>query len=350
MIVTASKHVNARLGKPNTNEANPRFLVPGEKVNVKARVFGETLEGNNEWFLTDENEFFTQLGFHLPKAIADIPFDNVPELFKQLEISKLWSISKGEGINVGIIDMTGVANSSALKGRVIPINYDINNADITNHSTHMASIIAANDFEKSEVGIAPAINKIFSYRIENELLPSNQLLDSLTAFKNTGVKIINMSISSTSFDLKKYSALKSILEELVKSNVILISSTGNRPINKPSIPAALKGVISVSGYVQKLPIEWDGNSNVWNGVNISAPYNQYFDENFKNMRGTSNACAIISGVLACSYQRILKNKDGSNLYEYITKKIFSDFTKILYPVNNVNVPLYSTDKFVNLLK
>ena len=175
-----------------------------------------------------------------------------------MEISKLWNISKGEGINIGIVDLTGVANSPALKGRVIPLNYNINNIDTANHSTYMASIIAANDFEHGEVGVAPAVNKIFSYRIESASLPPKQLLDSLTAFKNTGVKIINMSISSTSLNPEQYWELKSILDELAKSNVILISSTGNKPINKPSVPAALEGVISVLGYVMKDLIDWDG--------------------------------------------------------------------------------------------
>ena len=92
------------------------------------------------------------------------------------------------------------------------------------------------------------------------------------------------------------------------------------------------------------------DSNVWEGVNISAPYNQYFDESFKNMRGTSNACAIISGVLACSYLKIFKSKGGGDLYKYIVENVFPVFSKLLYPVNDVKVPLYNTDKFINHLK
>jgi hypothetical protein len=350
MIITANKYVNARLNNPYTSSPNPRFLKPGDKVNIKARVFGETLEGNNEWLLTDENEYFTQLGFNVPVEISDIPFENVPLLFKQLEISKLWSLSKGEDVNIGVIDITGVANYPALKDRVIPLNYKISDADITSHSTCMASIIGGNDIKNNEIGIAPLINKIYSYKIPNESLTPKQLFDSLSAFIGKDVQIINMSIASTVFNIEDYADLKDILSQLIKADVIIVGATGNEPIHKQSVPSALKGVISVSGFVMGDTIDWDGNSNVWDGVNISAPYNKYFDKTFEEFKGTSNACAIISGILACSYKRILSKKDKLNCKEFITNQLFSSFDKILYPVNDIRVPLYNTSQFINLLK
>lgn len=354
MIVTATKHVNARLGKPNTSAANPRFLTPGEKVNVKARVFGETLEGNNEWFLTEENEFFTQLGFHLPAEISDIPFDNVPELFKQLDIQKLWSISKGEGINVGIID-SGVANHPALGNRVKELNPNLSfNADLNNHGTTMACIIAAKDEVNGKIGISPMVENIFSYSIEIDTVTPEDLVIAMDLMLKKKVDVLNLSFCSNKsiFFAPNPEAIKlqNKINELVGKGCIVVCATGNNHRrNIDFYPAKYENVISVSGYDNAGNLDFD--SNLWNGISVSmASELNYFDERdsqFEHSNGTSSATAIITGCIACAFNKI---KGVSKSQTIIN--IFSKFPTISLKFNQsiITIPKFNTDIFFHLIK
>jgi hypothetical protein len=354
MILTAMKPVNVRIGSPSVNAPNPSFLLPGDHVNAVKRVIGDIVNDDNEWIFTDKNIFVSGAGF-LSKEKVNIPFDisdaNLPSVFKELEIGKVWDtfISKGEGISIGIIDVSGVADTPALRKKVVPLNYLFENTTSTNHSTCMASVIAAYKFETGEVGIAPFVNKIYSYKIDDISIPPESLFHALEELKKVGANIINMSIASTVFEREDYNILKNILNSFAENNTLLISSTGQPPQNNKSFPAALDKIISVSGYVLPKPISFDSNSNIWDGVNVSAPYNKYFNH-FDIDGGTSYSCAVISGIFACAYEKIINNSLNKSGHDYIVQDILPAFDKITYPKNNTPIFAFDTDKFLNIFK
>jgi subtilisin family serine protease len=350
MIVTANKYVNARVGRPFTDAPNPSYLRPGDQVNVTARILGENLEGCNEWFLTDNNEFLTQLGFLLTPEIADLPYDNVPLLFTQLEISKLWSISKGEGIKIGIIDNGVAENHPALGNRVKELNTNPPfETSLENHGTTMACIIAAKEIQSGKIGISPMIENIFSYSINIETIDPAELVIALDLMFKQKVNILNLSFCSNR-DLffhpaPEAIALQSKIDELTNSGCIIICATGNNHRrNLDFYPAKYKNVISVAGYDMSGEVDFD--SNIWNGISISMASEQHYfsdSQQFEHSNGTSSATAIISGCIACVYNKIRGAPKSQ-----IINNIFSKLSKIKMEFNQgeITIPKFDTNTFL----
>lgn len=357
MIITASKPVNARLGKPSTNAPNPRFLLPGDKVNIKSRVIGDKVFGNNEWVVTEENEFFSIEGFHLTKEIGSIPFfahiQNVPEIFKDLKISHLWNISRGEEINIGIID-DGVAKHPALKSKIKELNTGAPvNDDPNNHGTTMACIIGALDENQGKIGIAPMVANIFSYKININSMGPKELITALDAMQKANVHVLNMSFSTdkAAFFMPKIDAvnLQKKIDSLIGSGCVIVCATGNDHGRIPDFhPAKYENVISVAGIDAAGNLDF--NSNLWNGVSISLSSQYYFtDSQHKLSNGTSSATAIVSGCIACVY-RSLK---GSNKTQAV-KKIFSMFEPLKHiselDQHEISIPRFDTQRFIQSIK
>lgn len=355
MILTASKAVNVRLGKPSVNADNPSFLIEGDQVNAITRVLGDIVNDDNEWIFTDKNTFVSAAGFP-PQEKIHIPLDisnsNFPLVFRELEIGKLWDTfkSKGDDISVGIID-NGVARNTFLNNKVVPVNYEFSSIDaLENHGTYMASIISAYDFSSGKVGIAPFIKNIYSYKIAN--FSQDEILIAIDNLAKLDVNIINMSFSSNGRH-DDFVAVERKINELNDANIICTCSSGNESIQSKVYPAGLNGIISVAGYKLAIPKRsWNG-SNIWSGINICAPYNSYFNIPFLNTSntGTSTACAVITGILACcfgSIQQKAKSKSKS-VYKYLQEDLFPLLPKIDF-LNDISIPAFSTSEFINIIK
>ena len=352
MILTASKPVNVRLGSPSVNAPNPRFLSPGDSISIKSRSIGDVINGNNIWVLSDSNEFLSEEGFFITEEIKSIPFfahlQNIPELFKTLDINQIWGFSKGEKINIGIID-SGVANHPSLKGKVKELNGSVSE-DFDGHGTTMACIISALDETKSKIGISPLVENIFSYKIDVVKVQPKDLVIALDKLLKEKAHILNLSFScneSSFFKPNKDAIeLQNKINELVNNGCIIVCATGNNnKRNQDFYPAKYDNVISVAGFDTQDNL--DVNSNLWSGISISMSTNHYFnDTQFKNSNGTSSATAIISGCIACVYHSlkgINKTKALNDIFSKL-KLIKTEFGPEIF------VPKFSTKDFLQLIQ
>ncbi len=353
MILTASKPVNIRLGKPSVNAPNPSFLVPGDKIFVKSKVIGDRINGNPAWIMTDANEFISIEGFEALEEIKSIPFfshvENAPKLFNALDISELWNISMGEGINIGIID-NGVASHPSLKSKVIELNGTIIE-DLAGHGTTMACIIGALDEANGKIGVSPMIQNIFSYRLNVDELQPGVLMAALDKMLEAKVNVLNLSFSCNTFTFFKPRPdavkLQEKINELVNSGCIIVAATGNdHQRNQDFYPAKYDNVISVAGIDNEGNL--DMNSNLWNGVSISISSDHYYnDDQFKNSNGTSGATAIISGCLSCVYNS-LKTHDKTKAISSLLSKLPP--AAIQFDGKQISIPTFNIKKFIQLLK
>lgn len=351
MILTASKNVNARLGYPSVNAPNPQYIVPGDTINAICRVLGDLVNGNNKWIVTDSNQFFSQEGFHVTNELTSLPFythtENTPPIFRDLELSNLWNISIGERLNVGIID-NGVYKHPALKKPLINLNPNVqfdNNS--LNHATTMACIIAGNDPSNGIIGIAPNITAIYSYTLPEAGLTPQMLIEALELMEKNNVKLINISFGSDnqSFDVNTIqgSHLQKKIQYLSKNGFIVVCSTGNYYGYKRNFyPAAYENVISVTGFKKDLSPEI--SATFWDGVSISMCSDYYFDKNiFKKAKGTSSAAALITGCLACIYNKI-ESADKTAFLQYLFNKLPA--ISYQYEDHTALIPRFDTQNFI----
>jgi type VII secretion-associated serine protease mycosin len=245
----------------------------------------------------------------------------------------VWSITKGAGVTVAVIDSGVNPDVSDLKGSVeTGPDYTGLKTPPTNrfwgqHGTWMASIIAGHGDDGSDdgipgpdgiIGIAPEA-KILSIRVipdttdpgfhtyDNE--PEQQIQDELargirTAVKD-GAQVISMSIG--------YSApsgvVRAALQYAYSRGVVLVASSGNSGqsdskhddgYSPVSFPADYPGVLSVAAVDINRQTPSFSSSNL--SVQVAAPGNnvpaQGRNGAYYTVDGTSPACALVAGVAA----------------------------------------------------
>lgn len=358
MILTSMRPVNARLGKPSINAPNPRYLLAGEKVKVKSRVLGDSVNSNSDWILSEEDEYFSVEGFHPTDDVLSVPYYShlidSGMLFKKLKIDKLWDFckSKGEKVNIGIID-SGVSNHPSLGGKVVEFNKKIDQCkDWDSHGTNMACIIAGLDESSLTIGISPMVEKIYSYQIKIDdkrcSIASDELLFALNQMDEANVHVLNMSFTcqNASFSPKNLSGkqVQDKINYLANKGCILVCSTGNKTGRKPIVyPASYDNVISVTGY-NELGDSLNINSSYWNGVSVSMPVGHYLNRNhFTKSNGTSAGAAILSGIFACSYYMIMPPKISVLLQAFKNLPSLSDHMR------QIVVPKFDTNIYVQQL-
>lgn len=175
---------------------------------------------------------------------------------RHLGAEEVWRHSKGEGIIVAVIDSGVDAAAPELMDRILPgagfvgISDDIGHTDLSpdSHGTAVAGIIAgtgAGDKSASMFGLAPAA-KILPIRtsIDGYSQPIS-LAKGMFFAVDHGARIITVSSGTTAPDPN----IRAAVDYATKHGVIVVAAAGNlgRQGNPPYYPAALSGVVSVTG-------------------------------------------------------------------------------------------------------
>ncbi len=174
----------------------------------------------------------------------------VPWTQQRLAPQRVWDMTTGKGVIVGVVD-TGVdASVPQLSGRVLPGVDVVNgsgtaNTDCYGHGTFVAGIIGAAQVSGTGVaGIAPDV-KILPVRQANDLNDgtASSLAKSIVAAVNGGAKVIN--VSATSFTPTE--ELRAAVTYAQGHDVVLVASASNEAQqgNPTAYPAAYPGVIAV---------------------------------------------------------------------------------------------------------
>lgn len=259
-----------------------------------------------------------------------------------LNIPKIWSKTRGEGVSIAVMD-TGVdmRHRDLIKSVKGNINMHNKTRDVTDehgHGTHVAGLIAG-----SNTGVAPETELYIAKVLNNKGLGTMaNVLDGITFAINYNVDILCISLGITS-------NLPIIMQERIleayNHGITIVCATGNSNTNV-EYPAFYDHIIGVGGVNRNL--ERAEFSNYGNGIDFVAPSTEilstYKDSNYARMSGTSMASPIIAGIIALiiSYNRkkgielspreikeILINNANKEWNEYVgwglidTKKIFN---------------------------
>jgi type VII secretion-associated serine protease mycosin len=248
-------------------------------------------------------------------------------VLSMLHAEAAWSVTRGAGVTVAVIDSGVNPDVSDLSGSVTTgpnytgVTTSSFNKDWGVHGTWMASLIAGHGHDgglSGVVGTAPAA-RILSIRVipdradphygkyerEQETVIQQSLADGIKYAVTHGAKVISMSIGYSAPSLK----VRLALQDAYDHGVVVIASAGNSGgpnsdrVGKAapeSFPADYPGVISVSAVDVNGDVAGFSSANL--SVKVAAPGvsvpAQGRDGQYWLVSGTSPACALVAGVAA----------------------------------------------------
>ncbi len=231
--------------------------------------------------------------------------------------TRVWPLTMGAGVTVGLLDSGVQASLPDLRGAVVPggdttgagtdgMTDDAGSDD--GHGTAMAALIAGQGTGGGPAGIAPAA-KILPVRVGGLHDTSPEGTDATDAAGiryavGHGAQVINMSFGSvTSSPAGCDPVLQNAVAYALQHNVVVVASAGNdNKIGNPAEePASCAGVLAVGAVNPNLTLWPDSEQQPY--VAVTAPGNQvgflgmdgrYFPDGY----GTSDAAALVSGAVA----------------------------------------------------
>ncbi|MGR6914740.1 S8 family serine peptidase [[Actinomadura] parvosata] len=240
-----------------------------------------------------------------------------------LNVEQAWTVTKGKGVTVAVVDSAVDTGVKELKGRVT------NGPDMTSgtieralppgrHGTAMAGLIAASGADGGLIGVAPDA-RILSLPMviddepgfavppvqEEGVAPESPLARALRYAANHGAQVVSMSIGS-------YGPLRSEREAVsyaLSKGVVLVAAVGNdgqTPYAKEkgtsywSFPAGYPGVIGVAAtdkQGRRATFSSDNLSVLVAAPGVEVPVLKR-DGGYELSEGTSSAAALVAGVAA----------------------------------------------------
>ena len=259
-------------------------------------------------------------------APADAIRTNQLWVLDMLDAEAAWSMTRGAGVTVAVIDSGVNPYVSDLAGSVITgPNYTgvytrPSSPQWGVHGTWMASLIAGHGHDggfSGVIGVAPAA-RILSIRVipdrgdphygtyehERETLIQQSLADGIEYAVMHGAKVISMSIGYSA----PSATVRAELQDAYDHGVVVIASAGNSgapgstrgAVAPESFPANYPGVISVGAVNSSAEVASFSSDNL--SVQVAAPGvsvpAQGRDGQYWSVSGTSPACALVAGVAA----------------------------------------------------
>lgn len=255
-----------------------------------------------------------------------------------LKVPEIWTKSKGEGINVAVIDSGidyGLLGENFDRSR---IKYTYNAIDESNdltdntlHGTGMISLIGANG-ENGIYGVAPECNFIIIKALNDVGSTTSEILARAINFANDhDADIINLSLGSRNISEEVETAIKTAYAK----NTVIISAAGDDGKETVRFPASLKETLSV-GALDKEGLRYK-DSNYGEGVDLFVPaveinvptYDFFKHRTTIKKSGSSVATAVTSGVVAL-YISVLQSYTVNDLYRIFRTEYANDLTKIIF--------------------
>ena len=264
------------------------------------------------------------LVLHAPAAPAAPVREQQQWVLDALNVEQAWTVTKGKGVTVAVVDSGVDDKVKELHGRVTA-GPDMTSATVErkaepgDHGTAMAALIAGSGAGKGLVGVAPDA-RILSLALAVDDDPGGSTIDprqqpadspesplarALRYAANHGAKVVSMSIGS-------YGPLKSEREAVsyaLGKGVVLIAAVGNdgetnyakeNNTSYWSFPAGYPGVVGVAA------VDRQGKGAVFSSDNLSVMVSApgvgvpvvKRAGGYELSQGTSSATALVAGVAA----------------------------------------------------
>ncbi|MGF9701043.1 MULTISPECIES: S8 family peptidase [Paenibacillus] len=226
----------------------------------------------------------------------------VPWGVKQIRAPKVWSVSTGHRVKIGVID-TGADYQHpdlrySLARGINLLNRSMLPHDDNGHGTHIAGTIAAANSMEGMIGVAPRslIYPVKAFDHNGSAYVSDIVLGIDWCVRNR-VDIINMS-----FGMKTRSkALLDVVNRAYQAGIVIVASSGNDGKRRSiDYPARYPQTISVGATDKNRRIASFSNRGAY--VDVYAPgdkiVSSWVQGKHHEMSGTSMATSHVSGAIA----------------------------------------------------
>ncbi|WBP91109.1 type VII secretion-associated serine protease mycosin [Kitasatospora cathayae] len=227
---------------------------------------------------------------------------------EHFKADRIWSISRGAGTTVAVVDSGVSASHPDLAGQVLPGASLIGDGDDgrtdtsgESHGTAIAGIIAGTGGPapgEGMTGLAPDA-KILPVRVgTGNQVSAPMVARGIVWAADHGARIINVSLGAPEPD----PLLKQAVTYAMGKDAVVVASAGNEGDrgNPPMYPAAFPGVVSVSG-VDETGTFWKASES-GRGIVVAAPAAEIYSTNnqgrYVKADGTSYAAAYVSATAA----------------------------------------------------
>ncbi|MDQ0174021.1 S8 family peptidase [Paenibacillus tundrae] len=232
-----------------------------------------------------------------PTSVQGVPWG-----VKQIRAPKVWSVSTGHRIKIGVID-TGADYQHpdlrySLARGINLLNRSLLPHDDNGHGTHIAGTIAAANSMAGMIGVAPRslIYPVKAFDHNGSAYVSDIVLGIDWCVRNR-VDIINMS-----FGMKTRSkALLDVVNRAYHAGIVIVASSGNDGKRRSiDYPARYPQTISVGATDKNRRIASFSNRGAY--VDVYAPgdkiVSSWVQGKHHEMSGTSMATSHVSGAIA----------------------------------------------------
>ncbi|MFE3874196.1 type VII secretion-associated serine protease mycosin [Kitasatospora sp. NPDC059146] len=227
---------------------------------------------------------------------------------EHFKADRVWSISRGAGTTVAVVDSGVSASHPDLAGQVLPGAGLIGDGDDgrtdtsgESHGTAIAGIIAGTGGPapgEGMTGLAPDA-KILPVRVgTGNQISAPMVARGIVWAADHGARVINVSLGAPDPD----PLLKQAVTYAMGKDAVVVASAGNEGDrgNPPMYPAAFPGVVSVSG-VDESGGFWKASES-GRGIVVAAPAAEIYSTNnqgrYVKADGTSYAAAYVSATAA----------------------------------------------------
>jgi type VII secretion-associated serine protease mycosin len=230
-------------------------------------------------------------------------------------IREAWSVTRGAGVTIAVIDTGIAAGVPELEGAVVdgadfsgigsadgrqPVG-----SDGDEHGTLVASLAAGRGRGVADgiLGAAPEATLLsLSIGFDEGTRDSDiQIAEAVTWAVDHGADVINMSLTRNTLDWPE-SWDRAFLYAL-ENDVVVVAAAGNRGSGTVEVgaPATMPGVLTVAGVDAAGNSSWDASSQGIT-IGVSAPSEQLVGVlpggGYVTWGGTSGATPIVSGIVA----------------------------------------------------
>jgi serine protease len=170
---------------------------------------------------------------------------------------QVWSATRGENVNVAVLDTGSDADHRDLKAAYAggyntfqPLKPPV---DGHRHGTHVSGIIAAADDAVGVVGVAPKVRLWAVKVLEDTGAGTNESVVAglewvMEKAKTTpGRWVVNMSLGSNIRSIIEEQAVR----ETISRNIVVVAAAGNRNLDELRYPARYSGVIAVGATTEE---------------------------------------------------------------------------------------------------
>ena len=242
--------------------------------------------------------------------------DNEDYPLFDINIDWAWSVTKGEGVKIAVIDEGIDLDHIDLEDNLLP-GYDMTDgmyggadggySGFDNHGTQCAGVIAALDNNEGIVGVAPQAKIIpirGAYADAERNWVTHQGIWLVHALEKAFAE--NVEVISNSWGLQAPSTMFNTILETISQfgrngkGTIVTFAAGNYNQSVLSTPSWHSGVLAV-GASKKNGRRWE-DSNFGNGLDVVAPgeniYTTTIQDFYKTESGTSIACPHVAAIAA----------------------------------------------------